>query len=130
MYTKDHFKRRNRKFPGWTVVRTLQFHCQGPRGLMPIQGTKIPQSASQCFQKKKKKIRTKCRRPDLFLVDHILRVPRALALLWSLLVLRTEQSQLSFSRDSWGCWWEGEHSRLDLMSLFRVTKSGVKGAGV
>ena len=74
--------------------------------------------------------RTKCRKPGLFLVDHILRVPRALSLLWSLLVLRTEQSQLSFSRDSWGCWWEGEHSRLDLMSLFRVTKSGVRGAGV
>ena len=54
MYTKDPFKRQNRKFPGFPVVRTLQFHCQGPRGLMPIQGTKIPQSASQCFQKKKR----------------------------------------------------------------------------
>ena len=41
---------RGREFPGGPVVRTLRFHCPG---LMPGQGTKIPQ-AVQHGQKKKK----------------------------------------------------------------------------
>ena len=38
---------------GGSVVRTQCLHCRGP-GLIPVQGTKIPQ-AMQCSQKKKKK---------------------------------------------------------------------------
>ena len=39
-----HIKRCSREFPGSPVVRTQCFHCQGP-GLIPEQGTKIPQAA-------------------------------------------------------------------------------------
>ena len=43
------------EFPGFPVVRTMCFHCQGPSSV-PGQGTKIPQAVQYSQKKKKCKI--------------------------------------------------------------------------
>ena len=49
---------------GGSVVRTQCLHCRGP-GLIPVQGTKIPQ-AMQCSQKKKKEKKKEVEHLHLF----------------------------------------------------------------
>ena len=43
------------EFPGGPAVRTSQFHCHGPGGKIPGQGTKIPQAAQHSQKNKEGK---------------------------------------------------------------------------
>ena len=49
---------KEREFPDGPVVRTWWFHCCGPGGSIPDQGTKIPQGV-HCGKKKKRNISRK-----------------------------------------------------------------------
>ena len=50
----DHALKETQEFPGYPVVRTWCFHCQGP-GSIPSRGTNNPQAFAALPRKKKKK---------------------------------------------------------------------------
>ena len=57
-------REQTKEFPGDPVIRTLHFHCQGPR-FIPGQGTKILQATLHGQKKKKKRETEQTRREKI-----------------------------------------------------------------